>query len=86
MVDDWHEKLHLDGIIGPLKDRGISLDALVRGMFAYNLGDNFSVLRADEWLNQAEVRDHYQLPEFNVKTLYRAVRDARSDVSTFKKQ
>ena len=42
-------------------------------MLAYKLGDNFSVLRAGEWLNQAEVREHYELPKFNVKTLYRAV-------------
>ena len=69
-VDDWYERLLLSDIIGLLKDRGISLDALVRGMLAYKLGDNFSVLRAGEWLNQAEVREHYELPEFNVKTRY----------------
>jgi transposase len=42
-------------------------------MLAYKLGDNFSVLRAGEWLNRPEVREHYELREFNVKTLYRAV-------------
>jgi transposase len=73
MVDDWYERLRLSDIIGPLKDRGVLMDPLVRGVLAYKLGDNFSVLRAGEWLNQAEVREHYELPEFNVKTLYRAV-------------
>ena len=73
MVDDWYQRLNMDAVIGRHKDRGISLDALVRGMLAYKLGDNFSVLRAGEWLNRPEVRAHYELREFNVKTLYRAV-------------
>lgn len=73
MVDDWYERLNLEAIIGRHKDRGISLDALVRGMLAYKLGDNFSVLQAGQWLNRSEVREHYELPNFNVKTLYRAI-------------
>jgi len=73
MVDDWYERLDLPAVIGRHKDRGISLDALVRGMLAYKLGDNFSVLRAGEWLNRPEVRERYDLPSFNVKALYRAV-------------
>lgn len=73
MVDDLYERLGLPAIIGRHKDRGILLDALVRGTLSYKLGDNFSVLRAGEWLNQEEVREHYELPPFNVKMLYRAV-------------
>lgn len=73
MVDDWYERFGLPAIIGRHKERGVSLDALVRGALSYKLGDNFSVLRAGEWLNQTEVREHYELPPFNVKTLYRAV-------------
>lgn len=73
MVDDLYERLRLDEVIGRHKDRGISLDALVRGMLAYKLGDNFSVLRAGEWLNRPEVRGHYELRPLNVRTLYHAV-------------
>ena len=73
MVDDWYERLFLSEVIGWHKDKGISLDPLVRGMLAYKLGDNFSVLRAGEWLNRPEIREHYELPSFNVRTLYRAV-------------
>lgn len=72
-VDDWYEKLGLPAVIGRHKDKGIPLDPLVRGLLAYGLGDNFSILRAGEWLNRTEVREHYELPEFHVKTLYRAV-------------
>ena len=73
MVDDLYERLCLPAVIGRHKDKGISLDALVRGMLAYKMGENFSVLQAGEWLNRQEVREHYELPSFNVKMLYRAV-------------
>ena len=42
MVDNLYERLCLPSIIGRYKDRGIPLDALVRGMLAYKLGDDFS--------------------------------------------
>jgi transposase len=73
MVDDWYERLGLDDIIGWHKSKGIALDALVRGMLVDQLGDNFSVLQASEWMNRKEILDHYQIRGFNAKTLYRAV-------------
>ena len=73
MVDDLYERLGLSGVIGPLKTKGIPLDALVRGMLAYKLGDNFSVLQASAWLNQPEMLEQYELRSFDEKTLYRAV-------------
>ncbi len=73
MVDDWYECLELPVVIGRHNERDVSLDALVRGTLAYKLGDNFSILRAGEWLIREEVREHYELREFNVKTLYRAI-------------
>ena len=73
MVDDWYERLGLNDIIGRHKSKGIDLDALVRGMLAYKLGDNFSVLRAEVWLKSPAVRQHYKLREFNSRALYRAV-------------
>ena len=47
---------------------------LVRGLLAYKLGDNFSVLQASKWINRPEIRDHYEIGAFNPKTLYRAVK------------
>jgi len=73
MVDDWYERLGLNEIIGRHKSKGIALDALVRGMLVDQLGDNFSVLQASEWLNRQEIREHYEIKAFNAKTLYRAV-------------
>ena len=62
MVDDQYETLGLPAVIGRLKERGIPIDPLVRGMLAYKLGNNFSVLQAGEWLNRPEVREHHELP------------------------
>ena len=73
MVDDSYERLGLSGVIGPLKTKGIQRDALVRGLLAYKLGDNFSVLQASEWLNQPEMLEQYEIEAFDEKTLYRAV-------------
>jgi len=73
MVDDWYERLGLNDIIGPHKSKGIALDALVRGMLVDQLGDNFSVLQASEWMNRKEILEHYGIRAFNSKTLYRAV-------------
>ena len=49
MVDDWHERLVLPEVIGRHKRKGIDLDALIRGILTYKLGENFSVFRAGEW-------------------------------------
>jgi len=73
MVDGWYERLGLSDIVGRHKSKGIDLDALVRGMLVDQLGDNFSVLQASEWLNRKEILEHYGIRKFNAKTLYRAV-------------
>ena len=73
MVDGWYEDLELPAVIGRHKAKGIPLDPPVRGLLAYELGDNFSILQAGQWLNRSEVREYYELPNFNVKTLYRAI-------------
>ncbi len=73
MIDDWYERLGLNDIIGRHKSKGIALDALVRGMLVDQLGDNFSVLQASEWMNRKEILEHYGIRAFNSKTLYRAV-------------
>ncbi len=73
MVDDWYERLGLNDIIGQLKTKGIDADALVRGMLVDQLGDNFSILQASEWINRPEILEHYEIDPFNPKTLYRTV-------------
>jgi transposase len=73
MVDDLYGRLGLSSVIRPLKDKGLDIDALTRALITYKLEDNHSILRAGEWLNSSGVREHYGLPEFNDRALYRAV-------------
>jgi transposase len=73
MVDDLYERLGLSSVIGPMKAKGVDLDALTRALLAYKLGDNHSILRAGEWLNSPAVLEQYQLKKFDQRTLYRAV-------------
>ncbi len=84
MVDDLYERLCLPAVIGRHKDKGISLDALVRGMLAYKMGENFSVLQAGEWLNRQEVREHYELPSFNVKDVVPSGGDIGTSSRTYR--
>jgi transposase len=56
-----------------LKTKGLDLGKLAELLVAYKLGDNFSVLRCHEFSMQGPVLRHMELPEFDVKTLYRAV-------------
>ena len=72
-IDEMYERLHLPAAIGRLKDKGVPMDALVKGMLTYKLGENFSILQASEWMNRPEVLEHYAVQGFNERTLYRAV-------------
>ncbi len=78
MVDNLYERLGLSEFIGPLKTKGIPLDALTRGLLAYKLGDNFSVLQASQWLNQPEMLEQYELKSFDEKTASATIRPSRS--------
>ena len=72
-IDEMYERLHLPAAIGRLKDKGVPMDALVKGMLTYKLGENFSILQASEWMNRPEILRHYEVQSFNERTLYRAV-------------
>jgi transposase len=73
MVDDLYERLGLADVIGPLKEKGVDLNALTKALVSYKLSENDSILRGAQWLNSEGVRGHYDLPELDSRTLYRAV-------------
>ena len=73
LTEAFFERFGLSGLLKGLKSKGIDLGKLAELMVAYKLGDNFSILRCHEFAMQEPVRRHIGLPEFNVKTLYRAV-------------
>lgn len=47
MVDDRYEQLNLDDIIDRLKEKGIPIDPLVRGMLAYNWATTSAFFRPE---------------------------------------
>jgi transposase len=73
MVDDLYDRLGLSEVIKPLKTKGLDIDALTKALVTYKLEANHSILRAGKWLNTPGVGEHYGLPEFNERALYRAV-------------
>jgi len=73
MVDHWYEKMKMDETIGQLKAKGVDANALFRGLVVDQLGDNFSILQASEWMNRPEILEHYEIGSFNARTLYRTV-------------
>jgi transposase len=73
MVDDLYDRLGLSSVIGPMKSKGADIDALVRALLAYKLGDNHSIQRAGKWINCPAVLDHYGLDGFNTRALNRTV-------------
>ena len=73
IVDDLYDRLDLASVIGPMKSKGADIDALVRALLAYKLGDNHSIQRAGKWMNSPAVLDHYHLKEFDPRALNRTV-------------
>ena len=63
--------LNLTPIFSPLKKRGIDAAALTEGLIAYKLTENFSVKQAHTWFMQPEIREFYQVDEFENRTIYR---------------
>jgi transposase len=73
LTEAFFDHFGLHDIIKGLKTKGIDAGKLAEALVAYKLGDNFSVLRCHEFIMRDPVRKHMGLPEFDVKTLYRAV-------------
>lgn len=61
MVYYLYEYLELNETIGQLKTKGIDINALVRGTPADQLGDNFSILKASDWMNRPEILEHCEI-------------------------
>jgi len=73
-VKNFFRKLELPSIFKKFKSRGLDLSSLTEGMVSYRLTENLSLSKASDWMNRPEVREIFDLEEFNQKTLYRALR------------
>jgi len=72
-VQDGFSRLGLGEIFGKHKGRGICLASLVEGLVSYKLAENFSICKANLWINQPEMLDAFNLEQFEERTLFRAL-------------
>ena len=67
----FFERFDLDRVVRAFKTKGTDLAKLAEAMVAYKAGDNFSILRCHEFMMRPPVRQRLELPEFDVRDLYR---------------
>ena len=86
----FFERFGLDGIIRTLKTMGTDLAKLTEVMVAYKARDNFSILCCHGFMMQRPIRETLNLPEFDVRGLYRAVeilgRNTEAIVTSFRQR
>ena len=73
LSEAFFRKYALDKVISKLKKKGTDLGKLAELLVAYKLGDNFSILKAHDFIMQPEIRHRFGIEEFDLKGLYRAV-------------
>jgi transposase len=66
-------RIGLPGVFGKHKGRGICLASLVEGLVSYKLAENFSISKANLWINQPEMLETFSLKPFEERTLFRAL-------------
>ena len=70
-VENLYQVLNCSKIFGKHKKNGIDINNLLKALFSYKLNENFSIKRAHEWINHAEVLEIFDLEPFGERTLYR---------------
>ena len=73
LSEAFFRKYGLDKVISGFKKKGTDLGRLAELLGAYKLGDNFSILKAHEFIMRPTIRERFGIEEFDVKGLYRAV-------------
>ena len=71
-IDEMYERLRA-GRDRPAQGQGRPDGRTCQGHAHCKLGENFSILQASEWMNRPEILRHYEVQNFNERTLYRAV-------------
>lgn len=64
-------RLGLSEVFGKHKGRGRCLASLVEGLVSYKLAENFSISKANLWINQSEMLETFNLTSFEERTLFR---------------
>ncbi len=72
-VKKYFEKLGLEGLFEPYKQRGRDINSLIKALVSYRLTENQSVTRASEWINRKEILETFGIKPFEQRTFYRVL-------------
>jgi transposase len=72
-VDQLYSVLDFSTVFSKHKKNGIDINSLIKSLTSYKLTDNFSIIKAHEWINRDEVLEIFGLEEFSERTLYRVL-------------
>ena len=72
-VKKYFEKLGFSNIFSKYKKKGRSISSLIEALVSYKLTENFSISKANDWINRKNVLDEFCLKNFHEKTLFRTL-------------
>ena len=72
-VNQLYDILDFSTVFSKHKKNGIDINNLLKALVSYKLTDYFSISKAHEWINRAEVLEIFGLEEFSERTLYRVL-------------
>jgi len=72
-VEKLYDSLQFSPVFSKYKKKGLDINSLLKALISYKLTDNFSIDRANDWINQEEVLELFNLKQFNKRVLYRTL-------------
>ena len=72
-VKKYFEKLGFSNIFSKYKKKGRSISSLIEALVSYKLTENFSISKANNWINRKNVLKEFSLKNFHEKTLFRTL-------------
>jgi len=72
-IKEYYEKLGFSQIFGIHKKKGRDINSLMAALLSYKLTENFSISKANEWINRSAVLQVLNLEGFEERTLFRVL-------------
>lgn len=72
-VQKYYQKLSFDKVFIKHKKKGRDINSLLQALLSYKLTENQSISRGSIWINRKEIREEFELDEFEERTLFRVL-------------
>jgi len=72
-IQNYYQKLDFNQVFGDYKKKGRDINSLIQALISYKLTENQSISKGSEWINREEVRNEFNLKEFEERTLFRVL-------------